>query len=500
MGDENIFKFARHIKSLCYNSDFYFWIRVKELVTMKKPSETNAPHESDEYHFNLTKKHILSLISAPLIGAIVFWLTLEQGTLIAGALAVTVFIAILWVTEALPLPVTALLIPVGMAAVGVFEVRDAYTAFGSPVLFLVLGGYALAVAVEVNGVDRWIARRILGVSGSSTIRLLIAFMTTSALLSMLISNTATTALLLPVVLGILSRHCADANLSRLLLLGVAYGASIGGVATITGTAPNAIAAGLLEIGFLEWLSYGLPVSITMLIVAIPILWWTYKPKDKNINVVLDEEIPLTKGGKRTLTVVGIILFLWLFGPHLSQLLQLPTALFSSAAVASIAVALLILTKCVNWKSLEQGVHWGVLLLLGGGLTLGQGLTESGAANWLAGLLSSGVGDLPMFTLLLVLVGISVFATELISNTAVTAKLAPILMGVALQLGLETDSLVVPVAIATSMAFMLPVATPPNALVHASGQITQRDMIRAGLRLNLAAISVITVLFYFGIAG
>lgn len=466
---------------------------------MKDDLDINA-NSGDEYDFNLTPKHVASLIAAPLFAALVFWLTLPQGTLIAGALAVTVFTAILWISEALPLPVTALLIPVGMAAVGVFEIRDAYTAFGSPVLFLVLGGYALAVAVEANEVDRWLARRILGVSGNSTISLLVAFMVTSAVLSMLISNTATTALLLPVVLGILSRHLADTNLSRLLLLGVAYGASIGGVATITGTAPNAIAAGLLEIGFLEWLSYGLPVSLTMLVVAIPILWWTYKPKNKKITVTFGEEVPLTKGGKRTLSVVGIILFLWLFGPHLGQILQLPSAIFSSAAVASIAVALLMLTKCVNWKSLEKGVHWGVLLLLGGGLTLGKGLTESGAAEWLASLLSSGVGDLPMFMLLLVLVGIGVFATELISNTAVTAKLAPILMGVALQLGLETESLVVPVAIATSMAFMLPVATPPNALVHASGEITQRDMIRAGFRLNLAAIMVITLLFYFGIAG
>ena len=207
-----------------------------------------------------------------------------------------------------------------------------------------------------------------------------------------------------------------------------------------------------------------------------------------------------KGGKRALTVVGITLSLWLFGPLVGEFLQLPPALFSSASIASIAVALLMLTQSVSWKALEKGIHWGVLLLLGGGLSLGRGLTESGAADWLAGMLSSGVGDLPMFTLLLVLVSIGVFATELISNTAVTAKLAPILMGVALQLGMSTDSLVVPVAIATSMAFMLPVATPPNALVHASGVVTQRDMMRVGLRLNLAAIAVITLLFYFGIAG
>ncbi len=468
---------------------------------MKKNATDNAITETEESRYELTRKHIASLTFAPLLAIVVYWLTIPQGALIAGALAITAFAAVLWLTEALPLPVTALLIPVGLAAVGVFETKDAYDSFGSPVLFLVLGGYALAVAVEANGVDRWLAQKILGLAGTRTIGLLIAFMMTSALLSMLISNTATTALLLPVVMGIISRQQSDdTNLSRLMMLGVAYGASIGGVATLTGSAPNAIAAGLLDIGFLQWLSYGLPVSLTMLVVAIPILWWTYRPKQKEITMRLDKGVPLDAGGKRALFVVGITLSLWLFGPMLGKLLQLPPALFSSAAVASIAVALLMLTRSVSWKGLEQGIHWGVLLLLGGGLSLGRGLTESGAADWLAGMLSSGVGDLPMFTLLLVLVSIGVFATELISNTAVTAKLAPILMGVALQLGMATDSLVVPVAIATSMAFMLPVATPPNALVHASGAVTQGDMMRVGLRLNLAAIAVITLLFYFGLAG
>jgi len=467
---------------------------------MNEESSDSSNPANDENRFNLTRRQIITLVTAPLLAVLVYWLTLPQGDLIAGALAVTVFAAVLWITEVLPLPVTALLIPVGMAAVGVFEVKDAYISFGNPVLFLVLGGYALAVAVEANGVGRWLARRILGLAGSRTIGLLIAFMATSALLSMLISNTATTALLLPVALGILSRQQADRNLSRLLLLGVAYGASIGGVATLTGSPPNAIAAGLLDISFLEWLSYGLPVSLAMMAVAIPILWWTYRPEQKQITLTLGEEAPLTANGKRALTVVGITLSLWLFGPALGRLLLLPQALFSSAAIACIAVALLLLARCVNWKSLEGGIRWGVLLLLGGGLSLGRGLIESGAADWLAGLITSSMGDLPLFSLLLALVTIGVFATELISNTAVTAKLAPILMGVALQLGLEADSLVVPVAIATSMAFMLPVATPPNALVHASGHVAQRDMMRAGLRLNLAAIVVITLLFHFGLAG
>ena len=210
---------------------------------------------------------------------------------------------------------------------------------------------------------------------------------------------------------------------------------------------------------------------------------------------LDERAPLPRNGRRTLVVLGAILGLWLVGPQVAQTVALPAALLSATGVACLAVAVLILTKCVTWKELERRVHWGVLLLLGGGLSLGRGLTESGAADWLAELLVTHVGDLSPLGLLVILVTIAVFATELISNTAVTAKMAPILMGVALQLGLDSESLVVPVAIATSMAFMLPVATPPNAMVHASGYVSQRDMMRAGLGLNLAAIAVISLIFF-----
>jgi sodium-dependent dicarboxylate transporter 2/3/5 len=445
---------------------------------------------------NLDAKQITGLLGAPLLAVFTYWMVWDQGPQIAGAMAITAFAAVLWISEALPLPVTALLVPVGLAGLGVFEARDAFTSFGSPVLFLVLGGYALAVAVEANGVDRWIAGKILGLAGAKTMGLLAAFMLTSALLSMLISNTATTALLIPVVAGVLAGQVRDDNLSRLLFLGVAYGASIGGVATITGSAPNAIAAGLLELSFLQWMAYGLPVSMVMIVVAMFILWWTFPPKEKNICVKFSEPALLTPMGKRVLGIGGFILLLWLAGPALAQITGLPAGFVSAAAVAAIAVALLVGAGSVTWKALEKNVHWGVLLLLGGGLSLGRGLTDSGAADWLAQMLTGHVDDWGMLGLKLMLVGVAVFATELISNTAVTAKLAPILMGVALHLGMQAESLVLPVAIATSMAFMLPVATPPNALVHASGYVQQRDMMRAGLRLNLAAIAVITLLFHF----
>lgn len=463
---------------------------------MKVEPEQNSLPTQDEMKQNRKWVKIIALALAPLLAGLTYWLVLPQGPFTAGSVAVMVFAAILWISEALPLPVTALLVPVGLASVGVFEVGDAFTSFGNPVLFLVLGGYALAVAVEANGVDRWLAKKTLGLSGSRTIGLLAAFIVTSAILSMLISNTATTALLIPVVAGVLASQPRDNNLSRLLMLGVAYGASIGGVATITGSAPNAIAAGLLDLNFLQWMAYGLPVSMVMIVVALFILWWTFPPKVRQIKIVPEEVVALSLSGKRTLAIAGVILFLWLAGPALSRLTGMPAALLSSSAVAIFAVALLVVTGTVTWRALEKGVHWGVLLLLGGGLSLGRGLSESGAAEWLALILTSYVAGWGLFGLLLMLVTIAVFATELISNTAVTAKLAPILMGVALHLGLQADSLVVPVAIATSMAFMLPVATPPNALVHGSGFVVQRDMMRVGWRLNLATIAVITLLFYF----
>ncbi|MBW2231867.1 MAG: SLC13/DASS family transporter [Deltaproteobacteria bacterium] len=431
---------------------------------------------------------------ALVFAAAMYWSAMPQGGPIAGAIAVTALAAALWISEVLPLPVTAILIPVGLSTVGVFEVANAYASFGHPVLFLVLGGYALAAAVGANGVDRWIVRRMLERAGSRTISIVTLLMASAALLSMLISNTATTALLLPVAVGILRHRSDDANLARLLPLSIAYGASIGGVATVVGSPPNAIAAGLLDIGFFQWMTYALPVSVAMFALAVPILWWTYPPQTRQVHIQFEDDAPLSRGARHTLAILGVTFLLWLVGPSVARILGLPSALFSAAAVACLAMALLLLARCVTWKDLESRVQWGVLLLLGGGLSLGRGLSESGAADWLAGLLVTHTGELPPLALLAALVAIAVFATELISNTAITAKMAPVLIGVSLHLGVSAESLVVPVAIATSMAFMLPVATPPNAMVHASGYVSQRDMVRVGFRLNLAAIAAISMVF------
>ena len=437
----------------------------------------------------------LEITFAVSLGAISYWALMPKGSLVAGALAVTAIAAALWISEALPLAVTALMIPVGLAVTGVFAESQAFASFGNPVLFLVLGGYGLGAAVAANGVDHWIARGVLKRAGNRTINVVVALMSMSAVLSMLMSNTATTALLLPVAVGIAGKQADDPNLAVLLMLGIAYGASVGGVATLVGSPPNAIVAGMLNIGFLQWLAYGLPVSVSMLACAIALLWFTFLPAKRFVDMPIYGENRLSEGGKRTLVVAAITLVLWLIGPWIALIAGLPAASFGATSVACLAIALLIGTRCVSWNTLEKSVQWGVLLLLGGGLTLGRGLTESGAADWLGELLVAEIGQLSLLGLLFLVVTITVFATELISNTAITAKLAPVLAGTALQLGLEAESLVVPVAIASSMAFMLPVATPPNAMVHASGLVSQKQMMRAGIGLNLSAIVVIALLFY-----
>lgn len=435
------------------------------------------------------------LVLAITLGLLIYSASNDLGPSVQGALAVSAVAALLWLTETLPLPVTALLVPVGLSVTAVFQPGDAFASFGNQVIFLVLGGYGLGVAVQVNGIDVWLARRIISLAGTGYKRLLAAMMLTSAFLSMVISNTATVALLLPVASGILARNADDNNLARLLFLGVAYGASIGGIATLIGSPPNAIAAGLLKLEFIDWVSYGLPVSLVALFAAFFILLSIWKPSANEVKV--DENVGpmvLTRNAKKALFIVFVTLLLWLAGPALTRHLGLPVGLLTSTSISIFSLILLVTMRCVKWQELETGIQWGVLILLGGGLTLGRGLTESGAADWLATRLVDTVGHFPMMLLLLALVAMAVFATELISNTAVTASLAPILMGVALQLGLQAESLVLPVTIGTSMAFMLPVATPPNAMVHATARVTQHDMMKVGLRLNLAAIAIIVLSF------
>jgi sodium-dependent dicarboxylate transporter 2/3/5 len=428
-----------------------------------------------------------------ILATLVYFQVEPYGYPKAIALSVAAFAAILWITEIIPLYITALFIPIGLIGGGVFEPQHAFSSFIHPVIFLMLGGYIIAIAIEKTGVACWITRHILLLSGHHRFSILAAFMLASACMSTLISNTATVALLIPVVVHFLNSTNEDKDLSKALMLGIAYGASIGGVATLVGSPPNAIAAGMLNISFLEWISYGLPVSVTMLIVAFFVLRFSF-PMEKSLNINIDEDEALSKEGKRTLIIVGIVLFFWLFGPYLESILNLPEKILSSANVACMAIVILLLFRCLKLSDVKTGVNWGVLILIGGGLTLGQGLIESGASEWLAILMADEISTFHPLLFLAIVVAIGVFATEIISNTAVAANLAPILMGIALQIGVSQGSLVIPVVIATSMAFMLPVATPPNALVHACGYVTQTDMMRIGIRLNVLAIVVIVIIF------
>jgi sodium-dependent dicarboxylate transporter 2/3/5 len=428
-----------------------------------------------------------------ILAILIYLQVLPYGEQKAVSLAVAMFAATLWISEVVPLYITALFIPLAFMVGGVLDPQNAFDSFIHPVILLMLGGYIMAIALEKTGVACWLTQRILSCSGHHKFSILAAFMIASACMSMLISNTATVALLIPVVTHFLNSTNDNKDLSKALMLGIAYGASIGGVATLVGSPPNAIAAGLLDISFLEWLGYGLPVSIVMLIVAFFILRFSFPMRD-TLKISIEEGKQLSSSGKRTLLIVEIVLFFWLLGPFLEDFFNLPEKVFSASNVAVIAIIALILTRCLKVSNIKCGVNWRVLILIGGGLTLGQGLIESGASEWLATLMAEKISTFHPVLFLVIIVAIGVFTTEIISNTAVAANLAPILMGVALQVGVSQGSLVVPVVIATSMAFMLPVATPPNALIHATGYVTQLDMIRIGIRLNILAILVIVIIF------
>lgn len=440
-------------------------------------------------------KIIGCLLLACLVAGALYAYAAPFGFEKAVTLATTGAVAVLWITTTFPLAVTAMLVPVFLLLGGVLPLVEVGHIFLSPILFLMLGGYIMAVAIEKTGVALWLTQWMLQKAERYRINGVTAFMLTSAILSMFISNTATVALLIPMVIHALNLSKPVPHLATVLMLSVAYGASIGGVATLIGSPPNAIAGGLLNIGFAEWLKYGMPVSIVMLFCSAVLLRFLLPCQMAHIDVELCRQ-RLSLKAKGTLVVIACVVFLWLFGPLVAQELRLPPYWMRAHVIALVGSFVLLLMGCFTPKDIATKVNWPVLVLIAGGLVLGQGMIVSGTSEWLAQGVASAMFGYPVIVFLIVVVTVAIFATEIISNTAVAANLAPVVAGVALHIGVPEPYLVVPVVIATSMAFMLPVATPPNALVHATKHVTQREMMRVGFWLNILAIVVI--IFVLGV--
>ncbi|MCG7588466.1 DASS family sodium-coupled anion symporter [Photobacterium sp. OFAV2-7] len=407
-------------------------------------------------------------------------------------LSLLIFIAILWLTEAIHISITALLVPLLAVGLGIFETPQALSNFANPIIFLFLGGFALAAAMHRQELDKAIADKVLLLAnGHMAIAALMLFGVT-AVLSMWISNTATTAMMLPLVLGILNKVDAkrEHNTYVFILLGIAYCASIGGIATIVGSPPNAIAATEVGLSFTEWMALGLPITLMLLPMVVALLYLMLKPNLKYTFEITHEPVKWDNAKLTTLVIFAITVSLWIFSKPLNAILG-GFSKFDSL-VAMSAIVMLGVARVVEWKDIDKTTDWGVLLLFGGGICLSNILKETGTSVFLAHSLSGLLEQAGLFFVFLIVVAFVVFLTEFASNTASAALLVPIFASIAEVLGIPPVILAALIGVAASCAFMLPVATPPNAIVFGSGYIKQREMMRVGVIVNIACIIALAI--------
>lgn len=462
--------------------------------------------------------------------------------------AVGTLMAIWWMTEAVPLPATSLLPIVLIPALTDSTVSQATAPYASSIVFLFLGGFLIAIAMEKWNLHRRIALLTLRRVGVAPRRIVLGMMLATGFLSMWVSNTATTLMMLPIGMSVLalvvdrgSRQDGDATAEALsdggtisdvvadpqirafgicLMLSIAWAASIGGLGTVLGSPPNAIVAGYAadelgrEIGFLEWMILGVPLAGVFVLIAwflmTRLLYRFDLPEVPGGRQMIDEQIAalgaMSQGERMVLSVFLGAAFLWVVPGLLSSLGPVGAALpwlggLDDTAIAIGAGLLMFILPgegrgrmVLDWKDAENGLPWGVLLLFGGGLSLASAVASSGLDSWF-GEQVQGLGTLPSVLLVASVVAIVLFLTEITSNTATAATFIPILGGVALGIGTDALSLLIPAAFAATCAFMLPVGTPPNAIVFGTGTVTIGQMARGGIVLNLTGIVLITGICY-----
>ena len=433
--------------------------------------------------------NLIIVINTLLFAAMQLWLPFEPA--VVDGLSILIFIAILWLTEALDVSITALLVPILAVVFGVLETSDALSNFAAPIIFIFLGGFALASALHTQKIDAAIANKVLDLArGHFNVAVFMLF-AVSAGLSMWISNTATTAMMLPLVLGVLHQlNTGDQRPTYVfVLLGIAYCASIGGIATLVGSPPNAIAAAQSNLTFADWMVMAGPLSMILLPVMLVVLFAVIRP---NLNHRFSTEHEPLEWTRPRLLALGIFVFTvacWIFSTPLNRLLGgLPKF---DTLIAIMAIVLLGVSRVVTWKQIEKTTDWSVLMLFGGGICLSAVLKATGTSVFLADHIGGFLQGAPLLLVILAVVTFVVFLTEFASNTASAALLVPVFAAIAESLGIPAVILSALIAVAASCAFMLPVATPPNAIVYGSGYVAQKDMMRAGFWINLSCIAVIS---------
>jgi solute carrier family 13 (sodium-dependent dicarboxylate transporter), member 2/3/5 len=466
----------------------------------------------------------ISLIGGPLFGLFIYFLVPESfngldnvpvsigsaGKLTAG---LACWMAVWWLGESIPIYATALLplavLPVG----GARTMKETALGYAHPLIFLFIGGFMLALALERWQLHKRFALMVLRIIGTSPIRLVGGFMFVCATLSMWITNTATTLVMLPIALSVISIYEKQfphkKNLALCLLLGIAYASSIGGIGTIVGTVPNIFTVSFLDsemgiqISFLQWMKVGVPIVVLF----VPLVWFMlthliYPLDHESIDEhVLDTKPePWNNGSRLTLMVFFLTAFCWMFRPLLNKTEVLQYLTDGGIAITAALLLFVIPSNIkqkeflIDWETAVR-IPWGIIILLGGGISLATAISSNGVSELLASYLSGMQGVHPLLMSLAV-VSFIIFLTELTSNTATTTALVPMFAAMAVGLGIAPITIIIPACIAASCAFMLPVATPPNAIVFGSGLLHIPQMARAGIWLNIVGIFVVTITSHF----
>jgi len=460
-----------------------------------------------------------------------------QASAQKGVLALAAIMAVWWITEAVSVSLTALLPLVLLPLMRISHYQHAlfpgyfpvFSEYSNYLIFLFLGGFVIAASMRKWGLDQRISLGILSLFGTNPSRIILGFMVSTAFLSMWISNTATAALMMPVALAVLTHakvRPGESSFGLALMLSIAYAASIGGIATLIGTPPNGIAAGFIsqylqkDISFSQWMQIGLPVAIIMLPVAWRYVLWRSPPEIREIAggkaIIRDARAslgPLSTGERNTLAVFAVTAVAW--ATRTSIVIDGSTLLpgwsswwggmfawANDSTVSIMAVILLFILPTdwsshsftMDWKTAESHVPWGTLLLFGGGLTLGTAIANTGMASWIASYLTS-LASVSTLVLLLIIIGLSVMLSEITSNTATASMLMPVMFALGAAMGKDPMLFMVAAAVATSLVFTLPVATPPNAIVYGTGYVPIEKMARVGLLLDALSIVVWTGILY-----
>ncbi len=422
-----------------------------------------------------------------------------------SALALFVFTGMILSLQPVPLPIAALLVPVAQVALGIDDTSGAFAPFADPVIYLILASLFLAEALRKHGLTRRLALYAIVWSRGHFHRLILLLIALTAFLSMWVLNTATAAMLIPVAISI-AQQVGDEEDARkflaVLVLAIGYGASIGGIGTPMGSGENAIASGqltqVIPFTFFNWIAYGLP----MVVVLVPITWIMLLLAFRVPNASLEvtpalRELVKARGlngeQKEIIGVLGLSIFLWVAGAMIEHWLLLPATLLSSATVAILAVALLSVEELIDWNDLK-GVNWGIIFVIGAGLTLGDALDKSGASAWIVGLVEPLLGGLPYIAILALLVVSTFTLTQFMNSVTYGAILSPILVTLGVTSGIAPPRLILPFVFTLALCYMLPNSSARMTLVAVSGAVDSPSMLRSGLIVGIPSAIIVFVFF------